>query len=74
MKISLTNEGIKALRFVLQVDPQEVDRNSSEHDGEPNAAHDGLRVQGEDEQEGPEDEVNDRPYQADLKGGKCGHF
>lgn len=63
-----TDEGVKALRLVVPVDSQEVDRDAGEHDGQAGATHNGLRVQGEDEQEGPEHEVNDRPYQADLKG------
>lgn len=61
---------MKALWFVVPVDPQEIDGNSSKHDCKSDAAHYGLRVQGEDEQEGPEDEVNNWPYQADLKGRK----
>lgn len=63
----LTNKSVKALRLVVPVDSQEIDGDASEHDGQADAAHHGLRVKGEDEQEGPEDEVNDRPYEADLE-------
>lgn len=62
----LINEGVKALWLIVPVDSQEIDGDACEHDGQADAAHHGLRVKGEDEQEGPEDEVNDRPYQADL--------
>lgn len=58
----LTNEGVEALRLVVPVDSQEVDGDAGQHDGQADAAHHGFRVEGEDEQEGPEDEVNDRPY------------
>lgn len=64
---SLTNKAVKALGLVVPVDSQEIDRDTSQHDGEADAAHHGLRVKREDEQEGPEDEVNDRPYEADLE-------
>lgn len=62
-----TDEGIKALGLVVPVDSQEVDGHASQHDGQASATHHGLRVEGEDEQEGPEQEVNDWPDQADLK-------
>lgn len=60
------NKGVEALGLVVPVDSQEIDGDASQHDGEADATHHRLRVEGEDEQEGPEDEVNDRPYQADL--------
>lgn len=63
----LTNEGVKALWFIVPVDSQEVDRDTSQHDGQADATHHRLRVQGEDEQEGPEEEVNYWPYETDLK-------
>lgn len=63
----LTNECIEALRLIVPVDPQEVDGDASQHDGQADPAHHGLGVQGEDEQEGPEDEVNHRPDKANLK-------
>lgn len=63
-----TNKSVKALWLVVPVDSQEIDGDTGEHDGEADAAHHGLRVEGEDEQEGPEQEVNYRPYQADLRG------
>lgn len=50
----------------MPVDSKEVDRDTSEHDGETDATHHRLRVKGEDEQESPEDEVNDRPNKANL--------
>ena len=62
----LTNEGVEALWLVVPVDSQEIDGDASQHDGQADATHHGLGVEGEDEQEGPEEEVNDRPYQADL--------
>lgn len=62
----LTDEGVKAMGLIFPVDSQEVDGDTSQHDGQANAAHHRLRVKGEDEQEGPEDEVNDGPDQADL--------
>lgn len=55
------------MRLVVPVDSQEIDGDASEHDGQADAAHHGLRVEREDEQEGPEDEVNHRPNQADLE-------
>lgn len=63
----LTNEDIKALRLVVPVDSQEVDGDAGQHDGQADAAHHGLGVQGEDEQESPEDEVNHGPDKANLK-------
>lgn len=63
-----TNKSVKALWLVVPVYSQEIDWDTGEHDGEADAAHQGLRVEGEDEQEGPEEEVNYRPYQADLRG------
>lgn len=63
----LTDEGIKALWLVFPVDSQEIDGDASQHDGQADAANNRLGVKGEDEQEGPEDEVNDRPNQADLQ-------
>lgn len=62
----LVNEGVEALWLVVPVDSQEVDGDAGQHDGQADATHHGFRVQGEDEQEGPEDEVNDRPYETDL--------
>lgn len=62
----LTDEGVKAMGLIFPVDSQEVDGDASQHDGQADAAHHRLRVKGEDEQEGPEDEVNDGPDQADL--------
>lgn len=50
----LTNEDIEALRLVVPVDSQEVDGDTGQHDGQADATHHGLRVQREDEQEGPE--------------------
>jgi len=50
----LTNKGTNALGLVVPVDPQEIDGDTGQHDGEADAAHHGLRVKGEDEQEGPE--------------------
>lgn len=61
-----TNKGVEALWLIVPVDSQEIDRDAGQHDGQASATHHGLRVKREDEQEGPEDEVNDRPYQADL--------
>lgn len=63
----LTDEGVKALWLVFPVDSQEIDGDTGQHDGQADAADNGLGVKGEDEQEGPEDEVNDRPNQADLQ-------
>lgn len=63
----LTDEGVKALWLVFPVDSQEIDGDASQHDGQAGATDKGLGVKGEDEQEGPEDEVNDRPNQADLQ-------
>lgn len=62
----LTNEGVEALWLIFPVDSQIIDGDASQHDGQADATHHGLRVKGEDEQEGPEEEVNDRPNQADL--------
>lgn len=62
-----TNEGVETLRLVVPVDSQEIDWDTSQHDGQADATHHRLRVKGEDEQEGPEDEVNDGPNQADLQ-------
>lgn len=63
----LTNECVEALWLVVPVDSQEVDGDTGQHDGQADATHHGLRVQGEDEQEGPEDEVNHGPDKANLK-------
>lgn len=63
----LTNKCVEALWLVVPVDSQEVDGDTGQHDGQPDAAHHGLRVQGEDEQEGPEDQVNHGPDKANLK-------
>lgn len=63
----LTDEGVKALWLVFPVDTQEIDGDAGQHDGQADAADNGLGVKGEDEQEGPEDEVNDRPNQTDLQ-------
>lgn len=65
--IWLTNEDIKALWLVVPVDSQEVDGDAGQHDGQADATHHGLGVQGEDEQEGPEKEVNHGPDKANLK-------
>jgi len=65
----LTDDGVEALGLVVPVDAQEVDGHAGQHDGQADAAHHGLRVQGEDEQEGPEQQVDDGPDQADLEGG-----
>lgn len=66
MSSELTNEGVEALWLIVPVDSQEIDGHAGQHDGQANATHHRLGVEGEDEQEGPEEEVNDRPYQADL--------
>lgn len=63
-----TDEGVEALWLVVPVDAQEVDGHAGEHDGQANATHHGLRPEGEDEQEGPEQQVDDGPHQADLLG------
>lgn len=55
------------MRLIIPIDSQEIDGDSSQHDGQADAAHHRLRVQREDEQESPEDKVNDRPYKADLE-------
>lgn len=65
-----TNEGVEALGLVVPVDPQEVDRDSSQHDSHAEATHHRLRVQREDEQEGPEQQVDHWPHQAHLKTGQ----
>lgn len=67
MTRQLTNEGVEAVRLVVPVDSQEIDGDPSQHDGQANAAHHRFRVQREDEQESPEDEVNNRPEEADLE-------
>lgn len=41
--------------LVVPVDSQEIDGDTGEHDGEADAAHHRLRVEGEDEEERPED-------------------
>lgn len=64
--IPLTNKCIKTLGFVFPVHAQEIDRDTSKHDGQANATHHRLRVQREDQQEGPEQQVDDRPHQTDL--------
>lgn len=67
-----TDDGVEALGLVVPVDAQEVDGHAGQHDGQADAAHHGLRVQREDEQEGPEQQVDDGPDQADLEGGGGG--
>lgn len=61
-----TNKGVEALWLVVPVHAQEVDRDASEHDGQPDTTDYGLRVQGEDKQEGPEEQVDNWPNQTDL--------
>lgn len=68
MKYELTNKGVKALGFVVPVNSQEINRDPSQHDGQANTTHHGLRVQREDEEEGPEEEVNNWPNETDLQG------
>lgn len=64
---NLTNKFVDALRLVVPVNSQEIDGDAGKHDGEANTTNDGLGVKREDEQEGPEDQVNDGPNQADLE-------
>lgn len=64
--IPLTNKCIETLGLVFPVHAQEIDRDTSKHDGQANATHHRLRVQREDQQEGPEQQVDDRPHQTDL--------
>lgn len=51
---------------MLPVNTQEIDRHPCQHDGQAGATHHGLRPQAEDQQEGPEQQVDDGEQQADL--------
>lgn len=60
------DKGIKALWFVVPVNSQEINWDPSQHDGQANTTHHRLRVQREDEEEGPKEEVNNWPNETDL--------
>ena len=62
-----TYECVNALGLVVPVNTQEVNRDASKHYGQANSTHNGLRVQTEKQEEGPEEQVNDGPHQADLE-------
>lgn len=62
----LTDEVIETLGLVLPVNTQEIDGYSCQHDSQANATHHGLRPQAEDQQEGPEQQVDDGEQQVDL--------
>ena len=63
----LTKASVEPLGLVLPVDTQVVDWDARQHDQQPDATHQGLRVEREDQQEAPEQQVDDRPHQADLQ-------
>lgn len=62
----LTNELIETPGLVLPVNSQEIDGHSCQHDSQAGATHHGLRPQAEDQQEGPEQQVDDGEQQVDL--------
>ena len=63
----LTEASVEPLGLVLPVDAQVVDGHARQHDQQADATHQGLRVEREDQQEAPEQQVDDRPHQADLQ-------
>jgi len=63
----LTDAAVEPLGLALPVDAQVVDGDAGHHDGQPDAAHQGLWVQAEHQQEAPEQQVDHRPHQADLQ-------
>ncbi len=63
----LTDSNIKTPWLVFPVHPQEVHRDACQHDGQTDTADHGLRVEREDQQEGPEQQVDHWPYQAHLE-------
>lgn len=52
---------------MLPVDTQEIDGYACQHDGQADATHHRLRPQAEDQQEGPEQQVDEGEQQADLR-------
>ena len=63
----LTEASVEPLGLVLPVDAQVVDGDARQHDQQADATHQGLRVEGEDQQEAPEQQVDDGPRQTDLQ-------
>lgn len=63
----LTHKCVEALRLVVPVDTQEVDGHTSQHYGQADATNHRLRVQRENKQKSPEQQIDHRPHQADLK-------
>lgn len=63
---SLTHRDIKTLWLVFPVDSQEINRDTRHHDGQTNTADHRLRVEGEGQQSGPEEQVDHWPDQAHL--------
>lgn len=63
---------MKTLWLVFPVDSQEIHGDASHHDSQANTADHKLRVEGKDQQEGPEQQVNHWPHQAHLEDeGQC---
>lgn len=51
---------------MLPINTEEIDGHSCQHDGQADATHHGLRPQAENEQKGPEQQVDDGEQQVDL--------
>jgi len=64
--IALTNSNIQTLWLVFPIDSQEIYGDTGQHDSQTSTADDRLRVEGEDQQEGPDQQVEHRPYQVHL--------
>lgn len=64
----LTNGSITTLWLVFPVDSQEIYRDTCHHDSQAGTTDQWLGVERKDQQEGPEQQVDDWPYKAHLKG------
>lgn len=66
----LTHGCIATLWLVFPVYSQEIYWDTRHHDDQSNNADHRLRVEGEDQQESPEQQVDHRPDQVHLQGGE----
>lgn len=66
MWCGLTDGYITAGWLVLPVDSQEIHRDARHHDGQTDTTDQRLRVEGEDQEEGPKQHVDHRPGQVHL--------
>lgn len=64
----LTHACITTLWLVFPVYSQEIYRDTRHHDGQTNTADRRLRVEGEDQEESPKQQVDHRPEQVHLQG------